>query len=197
MISTDLFLSLTILSLIWFRLLSYPSIEYFWFNYCLLQIYYLYLVLFNILYFLIKIDTLFMNCFSDLREHIYDIILNSLLGKSLNSVSLWSASKDLSYSFVWNILCFFNLFDFMCSFCTLDKTITSPRLGRITSYRIWNSTQTSPKLWVPVKLVLVYTTIFVLSALRRLRCVKSYQCHKSGRNAHMPIQAPGELLIAR
>lgn len=59
------------------------------------------------------------------------------------------------------------------------------------------TTQTGPKFWAPVKLVLVYATIFVLSAPRRLRCVKSHQCYKSGRNAHMPIQDPRELLIVR
>lgn len=58
------------------------------------------------------------------------------------------------------------------------------------------TTQTGPKFWVLVKLVLVYTTIFVLSAPKRLRCVKSHQSHKSGGNAHMPSQALGELLIA-
>lgn len=116
------------------------------------------------------------------------IILNSLSGKSLNSVSLRPFSKDEFYSFVWNIvLSFFISLDTLCWFLYV-KTVTCPSVDRRVSCKRW--TLSVSLAWAPGRfsnLVLVQAAVFVLGVCSRLGCADTRHCSKGVENAHTPI----------
>ena len=108
---------------------------------------------------LFEILTLFMHCYPNLGEHLYDCYFE-LSGESLISLSLKCISGVL---FVWNIVYFFFIFLVCVGFCTLGKTATSPSLNRMVSVGDELCHSAQPKLLVSSQtFMIVQATFFVL-----------------------------------
>ena len=130
------------------------------------------------------------------------VILNSPLGKSLIYILLWSIytiSRDLSCSFVWNTFsCFFFFLDSLCIFSVHYRR--QPPLPFLTD---WPCVGNKHCQWAaahnfgcPQTFLLVQTTEFALTGLRRSGHAKSHQCPEGRRNTCIPVQVPSGLLIA-
>ena len=137
MTSTALSSNSLILSSSWCSLMLNPSLVL-QCNCYIFQLYDFCLVLFNI-FFVLKFS--FYSCISlpTLVNNFMTMILRFLWGKSLIIISLRSVSGYLSRSFVWNIFPYFFTFLVSVHLCGLEKTATSPGLGRLILCRGWIS----------------------------------------------------------
>lgn len=100
------------------------------------------------------------------------VILNSLLGESYASISLEFVSRDLSYSFIWNLSAWFLIFlDFFCLCLCIKQSRHLPQsswTGLIqktstdqSSQRFWASL---PTLYLPQGAAGSYVFVFLLCA---------------------------------